>query len=71
MVRILGYPQAYKLGVLGDILSAPQALEIGFVEQVVSPQELIDRCLDIANQIASNVPPLAQRMFKIINDGDF
>ena len=64
MVRLLGYAKAYNLGILGDIVSAHKAVDIGFLDQVVPHEKLLPTCLDVANQIAANVPPMAQRMFK-------
>ncbi len=64
MVHLLGYAKAYRLGILGDIISAQEALDMGFLDQVVPHEQLIPTCLDLANQITANVPPMAQQMFK-------
>ena len=64
MVRLLGYARAFKLGILGETIPAQQALEMGFLDQVVPHEALLPTCLELAQSIIDRVPPLAQRMFK-------
>ena len=64
MVRLLGYAKAFKLGIFGETIPAQQALEIGFLDQVVPNDALLPTCLELAQRIIDSVPPLAQRMFK-------
>ena len=64
LIRLLGYSKTYKLGILGDIIPAQQALEIGFLDEVVSPEDLLPTCLSLGQRIIEAVPPLAQQMFK-------
>jgi enoyl-CoA hydratase/carnithine racemase len=60
----LGYNKTYKLGILGEIIPAQKALEIGFLDEIASAEDLLSTCLDLANRIIQGVPPLAQQMFK-------
>ena len=47
---------ALELIATGDTLSAAQALQWGLVNQVVSAEQLLPQCLDIAQRIAANAP---------------
>ena len=64
LIKMLGYRTTYKLGILGEIIPAQQALEIGFLDEVVSPEELLPTCLKLGERIIETVPPMAQQMFK-------
>lgn len=64
VLKILGHSKAFKLGALGEIISAQQALDIGFLDEIVPHDELLPTCLNLANKIVENVPPLAQRILK-------
>jgi enoyl-CoA hydratase/carnithine racemase len=64
LIRTLGYPAVYKMGMLKELFPAQEALDIGFVQQVVPHDQLMTTCMDIANQVIDGVPPMAQRMFK-------
>lgn len=64
LIRLLGYSKTYKLGILGDIIPAQRALEIGFLDEVVAPEDLLPACLSLAQRIIEAVPPLAQQAFK-------
>ena len=64
LINILGYPKTYRLGILGEIIPASEALSIGLVDRVVPARDLLPSCLELAQRITAAVPPLAQRMFK-------
>lgn len=61
--RRLGKGRAMLMVLTGDPITAQQALEWGLVVEVTSPQECLDRALDIATTIASR-SPLAVRLAK-------
>jgi 2-(1,2-epoxy-1,2-dihydrophenyl)acetyl-CoA isomerase len=64
LVKLLGYSKTYKLGILGEIISAQEAMGIGLVDQVVPHQQLLSTCLGLAQRMVDAGPPLAQQMFK-------
>lgn len=52
--RLVGSGKAAELALTGDIISAEEALEIGLVNRVVPPDELLPAALAIAGRIAAN-----------------
>ena len=72
MVKLLGYSKAYRMGIFGEIMPAQEALDLGFLDQVVAGEELLSTCFDLAQRITEAGPPLAQRMFKrLANEAQF
>ncbi|HWT78846.1 MAG TPA: enoyl-CoA hydratase-related protein [Candidatus Methylomirabilis sp.] len=63
LVHLLGKGRALRLMTTGDLLSANEALAIGLVDEVVSPDQVMPSALALARRIAEN-PPLAVRAFK-------
>ena len=66
MVRLprqIPYCKAMEILLLGDRISAEEAHRIGFVNEVVEPEELMPRALEIAQRLAKNAP-LALRKIK-------
>ena len=53
MARIVGTGHAMELIYTADTINAQKALEIGLVNRVVAPEELMDAALELANKIAS------------------
>ena len=52
--RLIGSGRAAELALTGDIISAADALEIGLVNHVVAPDELLPKARAIAAKIAAN-----------------
>jgi enoyl-CoA hydratase len=66
MVRLprqIPYCKAMEILLLGDAISAQEAHRIGFINDVVEPEDLMPRALDIAGRLAKNAP-LALRKIK-------
>jgi enoyl-CoA hydratase/carnithine racemase len=61
--RIIGLPKAFDLLTRVRPIGADEALEIGLVEAVVEPHELLDAALTRAAQFAE-LPPVSVRMVK-------
>jgi enoyl-CoA hydratase/carnithine racemase len=61
--RVVGYSNACKMAFTGDAVSADDALTMGLVSEVVAPEALLDRCIELGNSIAAN-PPHAVRLTK-------
>ena len=61
--RAVGYSNACLMAFGGDPVKAPQALSMGLVSEVVPPDALLERSLQIAQSIAAN-PPHAVRLTK-------
>jgi len=54
--RIIGLGAALRLILTGEMIGADDALRLGLVEEVVEPDQLLDRALSIAQTIASKSP---------------
>ena len=54
--RAVGYSNACKMAFSGDPVRAPEALSMGLVSEVMAPEQLLERSLELAQSIASNAP---------------
>jgi enoyl-CoA hydratase len=52
--RLIGSGRAAELALTGDIVSAEEALELGLVNRVVAPDELLPTARSLAERIAAN-----------------
>lgn len=62
-VHQLPYPVAMELLLVGDALTAQEALKYGLVNRVVPHEQLMSATMEIAEKLAAN-PPLAVRAIK-------
>ena len=64
---VRAYPPAVAmyLGLTGDLISAAQAYQWGFVSHLVEPSELMPTAMSIAQRIVAN-PPLAVKAYRDI-----
>jgi enoyl-CoA hydratase/carnithine racemase len=60
-VREAGWGNAMRWILTGEDFGAAEALRIGLVSEVTTPEALFDRALEIANYIATKAAPLAVR----------
>lgn len=67
--RIVGVAKAKELIYTAQRIDAQTALDIGLVNQVVDPHELMDAALKLAGKIASNGPVAIQQAKFAINYG--
>jgi len=61
--RVIGYPAALAMTLLGEVYPADRALELGLVGEVVPDAELEARTLDLAARMAARAP-LSVRLAK-------
>jgi 2-(1,2-epoxy-1,2-dihydrophenyl)acetyl-CoA isomerase len=61
--RLIGFQEAFRLVMSGEFVDAARALELGFVRQVVEPEDLIDAAHAEARRYLAG-SPFAQRMVK-------
>ncbi len=65
---------ALELALTGEPITAGRALELGLVNRVVDPEELLDTALELAHRISSNAPLAVQatkRIARAIGDGSY
>lgn len=56
LTRLVGVSKAKELIMLGDIISAAQALQIGLVHQVVEAEQLIPTAVKLAQKLSQKAP---------------
>lgn len=61
--RVIGMARASLMTLTGDTIDAAKALEYGLVSEVVAPEQVLPRAVEIAQSIAAN-PGHATRMAK-------
>ena len=65
--RIIGRGLANEIILTGRNVLAKEALDIGLVNKVVSQEELINTCFDIANMIIKNSPNAIAESIKLVS----
>lgn len=63
--RLIGYGNAARWILTGDIFPAAEAHRVGFVQDLVPPDQLMERVMSIAERLAKN-PPIAVQSAKNI-----
>ena len=67
--RLIGPQQALHLLYTGEFLTAEQALELGYLLEVVEPEQLLDRALEIARAMLAGSPFSQQRLKSLVYEG--
>lgn len=67
--RLAGKGMAKYMILTGDYIKADEALRIGLVEKVVTPEELMPECEKIAKKIIKNAPIAVKVAKTTINNG--
>jgi enoyl-CoA hydratase len=55
--------------VTADMITAPDALKWGLANYVTTQEELLNKCFEITNKIASKSPTAIRTAIKVINAG--
>jgi enoyl-CoA hydratase len=67
--RLIGKGLATELLYSGDIIDAQEALRIGLVNKVFAQEELLGKCLELAEKIASRGPLAVKLCKEAVNNG--
>lgn len=67
--RLVGLADALYLLMSADMIGAEEALRIGLVQKVVEPEELLDTCMKIAQNIASKGPQAVAKVKAVTHQG--
>ncbi len=60
LARVMPYGEAVYLMLTGDTMSVEDAQRLGFVHQILEPDELMPRAVEIAEMIGANAPLAVQ-----------
>ena len=67
--RLIGAGKAKELLYTGRVIGAAEAERIGLVQKVCAPEELMDACMALANEILANAQIAVQETKKCVNMG--
>lgn len=67
--RVVGASRAKELMVTGRQVKADEALRIGLADEVVEPEALMARALELAGTISSGATVAARIIKRVVNDG--
>jgi enoyl-CoA hydratase/carnithine racemase len=67
--RQVGLPTALRLLYSGEFLSADEALAVGYVIEVVEPEELLSKALGLADQMSKGSPFATARIKELVYGG--
>jgi enoyl-CoA hydratase/carnithine racemase len=67
--RLIGPSRALRLLYTGEFLSAQAALEIGYVDELVAPEALIDKAHELAGAILRGSPFSHSRIKQLVYEG--
>ena len=67
--RLVGKGRAMEMILSGESIGARKAFEIGLVNQVVAPEDLIPGCRALAGKILNNGPLAVRYSIEVMNDG--
>lgn len=65
--RLIGLREAKKLIMIGEPVDAAEALRIGLVDEVLEPDALLPRALELAEQLATRAPYAMQTAKQLLN----
>lgn len=66
--RQIPYAKAMELLLTGDLITADEALSLGFLNYVVEPAELMPKAMEIAEKLAANGPIAVQAIRKSVRE---
>lgn len=67
--RIVGIGQAKEISLSGNFVDAERACAIGLVNRVVAPEDLMNRCEELAREMASCDPQMLRGYKRLIDEG--
>ncbi|BDU71237.1 enoyl-CoA hydratase/isomerase family protein [Mesoterricola silvestris] len=69
LARIMGRSAAKYLLFTGEVIGAARGLELGLFNEVVAPENLLPRCMEIAAAIAAKAPVAVSFVKHAVNEG--
>ena len=69
LTKLVGPGKAYETILTADMITANEAKEIGLINHVCSPEELMNKATKIASRIIRNSPSAIEKTIKAVNKG--
>ncbi len=69
LVQMVGKGKALEMMLSSSNVTAEEGKQLGLLNKVVEPDELLDACLGIANKIAKNSPLAVQKLLEAVRIG--
>lgn len=66
--QLIGKGKAAELLMTADMITAQEALQLGLVNYVTTTDELLNKCMEIANKIMQQAPVAISSIIKSLND---
>lgn len=67
IIQIIGRTKALRLMLQGNAISAPEALSLGLVEKVCTPENLLESVMELARVLAQKAPLAVAEIKKCVN----
>lgn len=67
LIQLVGKGKALELLMTADLISAHEAHQLGLVNHVTTPDELMNKCIEITNKIKSKSPIAIAAVIKCVN----
>ena len=68
MVHLVGKTKATELLMTADMIGSSDALSLGLVNYVVAPDQLMDKCRELAGKIMKQAPLAIASIIRCVND---
>jgi enoyl-CoA hydratase len=68
LTRFIGKARALELLLTADIINAEKAMTMGLVNDVVAPEELLNRCKSILDKVKTKSPLTVATILRLSND---
>ncbi len=69
LAQLVGKGKAFEMIVTADMINAADAFKWGLINHVTTPEELLNKCFEIAAKISSKSPTAVKTAIKVINAG--
>jgi enoyl-CoA hydratase len=67
LARYIGKPKAMELCLTGDLINAEEALRMGLINHVVPGDQLLAKCEEIIQKIATKAPFAVSKVIEMVN----